>query len=259
MAAADQAVGVFWGGRAAAGGGSHSASPLAASATHLPKLLPDAACSLLEVLHTLLRSIQSDSSAFAKSSRALDPPPDGRSGARRRYYSAGAEAEDRDFFVREREAEADRDAAQAAVGSSSSRQDLVAGLRLGPWPPLLIVLLLALADDASASAPLRRGRPAVLRLRPAAAGAANQPVTGEGNSSLHAVGRSLSLSLARSLGGLGFDGVLRCSSAGNEGTDRQRSGAMAESARIDRQSRKSEHLLHVFQAEIAQETRREIS
>ncbi|RLN92066.1 hypothetical protein BBJ28_00009765 [Nothophytophthora sp. Chile5] len=257
MAAADQAVGVFWGGRAAAGGGSRSASSLAASATQLPRLLPDAACSLLEVLHTLLRSIRSDSSAFAKSSRALDPPPDGRSRGAKRYYSAGVEAEDRDFFVREREAEADRDAAQAAVGSSRSRQDLVAGL--GSWSPLLIALLLAPADDASASAPLRRGRPAVLRLRPAAAGAANQPVTGEGSSSWHAVGLSISLFLDRSLGGLGFDGVLRCSSAGNGGTDRQRSGATAESARIDRQSRKSEHLLHVFQAEIAQETRREIS
>jgi hypothetical protein len=144
MAAAAKAssVGIFWGpaGRLPSADGSRQSSGAARSALQLPRLaqspattksalllLPEdkapprdsAATSLLDVLHTLLRSIKADMSKFMKSMRAMDQPADstvhfvGQTGPR--YYSPGVAVEDREFFVREREMDADREATLAAV------------------------------------------------------------------------------------------------------------------------------------------------
>ncbi|KAG6590550.1 uncharacterized protein IUM83_18336 [Phytophthora cinnamomi] len=147
MAAAGSSVGVFWGseGRLVSSktsdrGQSPATTTQSSSTVQLPQLphsassnkLPpqtrsrdDAAISLLEVLHTLLRSIREDMSKFMKSMRAMDPPADttvhfvGPHGPR--YYSQGVAAEDREFFVREREMDADREAALAATALARER------------------------------------------------------------------------------------------------------------------------------------------
>ncbi|KAG7393077.1 hypothetical protein PHYPSEUDO_012412 [Phytophthora pseudosyringae] len=109
-------------------------TPLSGSSASLVPVLPPetqaplrdgAATSLLEVLHTLLRSIKSDMGDFMKGMRAMDPPADntvhfvGQNGPR--YYSPGVAAEDREFFVRERKMDADREAALAATAQARER------------------------------------------------------------------------------------------------------------------------------------------
>ncbi|GMF25846.1 unnamed protein product [Phytophthora lilii] len=146
-AAADSSTGIFWGpaARNASAGSSHlsgrksvrtllrtppavqlprlteSASSRSLSFQTHPPPRDSAATSLLGVLYTLLRSIKGDMNNFMKSMRAMDPPADntvhfvGQHGPR--YYSPGVAAEDREFFAHEREVDADKKAALAAVCS----------------------------------------------------------------------------------------------------------------------------------------------
>ncbi|KAG2764971.1 hypothetical protein Pcac1_g23473 [Phytophthora cactorum] len=141
MASSDSSIGIFWGpaGRLPSAGSSHQGSSFVAlprlvqsPSTRSPLSLEEqapprdrAATSLLEVLHTLVRSIKGDMSDFMKSMRAMDSPADntihyvGQNGPR--YYSPAVAAEDREFFVREREMEADKEVALAASALARER------------------------------------------------------------------------------------------------------------------------------------------
>ncbi|KAE8973781.1 hypothetical protein PR002_g26096 [Phytophthora rubi] len=140
MAVAGSSVGIFWGAEGRVASAKSSAATRRSSVVHLPQLPQSASSdrlrrdgasiSLLQVLHTLLRSIRGDVDKFMKSMRAMDPPADttvhfvGQHGPR--YYSPGVAAEDREFFVREREVDADREAALAATALARERHCAVA-------------------------------------------------------------------------------------------------------------------------------------
>eukprot|EP00644_Phytophthora_capsici_P007501 jgi/Phyca11/16685/fgenesh1_pg.PHYCAscaffold_21_\ len=128
--ATESPIGIFW--------GPAGRLPVATSSSptvKLPRLVRspsstkssrgNAADSLLEVLHTLLRSIRGDMDNFMKTMRAMDQPTDntvhfiGQNGPR--YYPPAVAAEDREFFVREREMEADKEAALAASALARER------------------------------------------------------------------------------------------------------------------------------------------
>ncbi|KAL4093528.1 hypothetical protein PRIC1_010961 [Phytophthora ramorum] len=171
------------------------------SGTSSPALAPQirrdgAATSLLGVLDTLLRSIKSDTSTFMKSMRALDSPADntvhsvGQHGPR--YYSPGVAAEDREFFVRECETDADRETALAASALARERHCAVLDKQFYAFD--------------------RRKQPHSSKVSKSASRRPNV----------------------------------------------EEAAATAETSRIDRHRRKIEHLLHVLQNEIANETRREI-
>ncbi|KAJ8561877.1 hypothetical protein ON010_g7802 [Phytophthora cinnamomi] len=242
MAAAGSSVGVFWGseGRLVSSktsdrGQSPATTTQSSSTVQLPQLphsassnkLPpqtrsrdDAAISLLEVLHTLLRSIREDMSKFMKSMRAMDPPADttvhfvGPHGPR--YYSQGVAAEDREFFVREREMDADREAALAARENATAQ-----------W-------------STSSSITSTDGR------NPAAASTGSYTLRLRSHRAMARFDAFGKMMCSRS--GQVTRGRLSIEEA----------AAAAETARIDRHHRKIEHLLHVLQDEIAKETRREI-
>ncbi|ETL47876.1 hypothetical protein L916_02449 [Phytophthora nicotianae] len=138
MTSSGSSIGIFWGqaGRLPSAGSSRKDS----SSVVLPRLVQSpssaslevqapprdrAATSLLEVLYTLVHSIKSDMSNFMKSMRAMDSPADntihfvGQNGPR--YYSPAVAAEDREFFVREREMEADKEVTLAASALARER------------------------------------------------------------------------------------------------------------------------------------------
>ncbi|KAL3658764.1 hypothetical protein V7S43_016133 [Phytophthora oleae] len=128
--ATESPVGIFWGpaGRLPSAGSSPSTVQLprlVQSPSSTSSSRDSAANSLLEVLHTLLRSIKSDMDNFMKTMRAMDQPTDntvhfvGQNGPR--YYSPAIAAEDCEFFVREREMEADKEAALAASALARER------------------------------------------------------------------------------------------------------------------------------------------